>query len=215
LEILALFCAALFAQAGHDGTSNAFQEKVGSAIGAMNPRPLTMLACQTAVTVLTNPRCDLLHSLDAGDRSRVWKTLITLIKEADGEDQKRALNASRKILETSTFDLNNEKHRMCLLTIAMKCAAMAPFARPFPVSMKWQKLMTEELFGLGDQEMKRKIDFSSKYNSRDHHNKEECQIELLENLAIPLFEVLAAMMGDLSCLRAAANENLGKWKTRL
>ena len=85
----------------------------------------------------------------------------------------------------------------------------------FVLTMKWQNLVMQEMFLLGHQEVKRRMDFSSKYNSLDHHNKEQCQIEIPENVVITTLDVQASIVSDLKCLLIAANENLAKLKARL
>jgi hypothetical protein len=145
----------------------------------------------------------------------MWTRLIALIKSIDYEGQEKLLNDCWMVMKTSTLDLNTERHRTLAMTVLLKCANMAPFARPFGLLLKWQNAMMNEMFWLGDQERKLTLDYSSRHNSRDHHNKEQCQIALIGNYAIPLFDVQAAMFPGLKGFLSAAQDNLSKWKARL
>jgi hypothetical protein len=76
-------------------------------------------------------------------------------------------------------------------------------------------MMMNENFWLGDAEVNHGLEFASRHNSRDHHNKEQAQIELLTQWAIPVFDVQMQMVPSLKGFYEAAQDNLLKWRARL
>jgi hypothetical protein len=216
-ELLSLFCATLFSFARHDGTSNDFHIKAKTPIGILyHEDPLTYTHCQAAIRILSKPTCNLFHTLSQADVSQMWQSIIQLIQNTDDFlTQERILNECMKLVSAGILDWDNERHRFLMLIMLLKCANLTPFARPFTITMKWQNAMMQEMFFFGDQEMAHGIEYSSRHNNRDHHNKEHCQIALLEGWAIPVFDIQMMMVNHLKCFSEGAKDNLIKWKARL
>jgi hypothetical protein len=215
-ELLALFTACLFAFAGHDGTTNEFQARAKTPIGLLyREDALTTTACQIAVNILAKPQYNIFAVIPQADRPQLWSCVLQLMHGADTGSQERLLHESLKVVKAAVFDLTEERHRMLLMLIMMKAASLAPFARPFAILMKWQAMMMSENFWLGDAEVKHGLEFASRHNSRDHHHKEQAQIELITQFAIPIFEVQVQMVPALKGFIEAAQDNLLKWKARL
>jgi hypothetical protein len=146
----------------------------------------------------------------------MWQSIIQLIQNTDDFlRQEKVLNECLKLVKAGVLDWDNDRHRFLMLIMLLKCANLTPFARPFTITLKWQNAMMQEMFYLGNQEMAYGIDYSSRHNSRDHHNKEQSQIELLESWAIPVFDIQMMMVNHLKCFSEGAKDNLIKWKARL
>jgi hypothetical protein len=216
-ELLSLFCATLFSFARHDGTSNDFHIRAKTPIGILyREDPLTHAHCQAAIRILSKPTCNLFQTLSQNDVCQMWQSIIQLIQNTDDFlTQEKVLNECLKLVKAGVLDWDNDRHRFLMLIMLLKCANLTPFARPFTITLKWQNAMMQEMFYLGNQEMAYGIDYSSRHNSRDHHNKEQSQIELLESWAIPVFDIQMMMVNHLKCFSEGAKDNLIKWKARL
>lgn len=216
-EIFALFIATLFSFSEHDGTYNSFQKLIGTPIGILfEGDPLTMSRCISAIRVLTRDECNLMKNIDAYNSKMLWKLILTVLKDTivEFENSSTFIEECQKMLKTSSFDLNNIKHREMFFIILFRCACLSPFARPFGVHLKWQPIFMNAMFYMGDQENLNGLDFTSRHNSRDHHIKALAMIELIEKFAYPAFEVLSGMKVELKSLFENVKDNLTKWKDR-
>ncbi|OHT14817.1 3'5'-cyclic nucleotide phosphodiesterase family protein [Tritrichomonas foetus] len=214
-EILALFISVIFSYSYDDGTSNSFQINSETPLGTLiGNLPLTVSHCSSAIRILSKPKCNIFSNLDSYDVKQIWKTIITLMMEIITDDVSDMIKECQKIMKTSTIDLNNRGTRQTLMIMLIKCADMAPFCRPFGINLKWQPLIMNSMFYLGDKETENGLGFSNRHNSRDHHIKALAMIEMMDKSAYPAFEALVGLRKELGILFDMTKENFQKWKDR-
>jgi putative methionine-R-sulfoxide reductase with GAF domain len=214
MELLALFTACLFAFAGHDGMTSEFHTRAKTPIGMLLRHDvLTTNACHNAIRILAKDTCNIFKAIPNSDLPQLWALVLQLIQHVDINTQEKVMSDCVRIQKT--FDLNLEKHRHVLLIVLIKAANLTPFVRPFAISMKWQAMMMHECFAVGDAETQRGLELASKHNSREHHNKEQYQIEMITSWAMPLFTIEGELVAPLKCISEGAQDNLIKWRARL
>lgn len=212
-EIFSLFVAVLFEFSEHDGTYNEFQKLSSTPIGSLfEKNGLTMARCMSSIRILSKNECNLFANIENYTAKMIWKTILRVLR--DNLDEPDLIDECQKIIKTSSFDLNNSKHRDCFLVLLFRCCTLSPFARPFGIHLKWQPIFMNAMFYMGDKENENGLDFTSRHNSRDHHIKALAMIELIEKFSYPAFENLVQMKSELKILFETVKDNLHKWKDR-
>lgn len=214
-EIMSIILALLFAYSEHDGTNNTFQYQTTTPLGLLFERnSLTMARCFSAIHTMSFSKSNFLKNIDSYDAKMIWKSALKLLNDCPEDEEHDVIGNMKKTLKLNPFDYNVLKHREFFILMLYRCALLSPFARPFGINLKWQPLIMNSMFYLGDQELLNGLDFSSRYNSRDHHIKPLAMIELFEKYAVPSFEILSIMNPELKNLFENVKENLKNWKDR-
>ena len=220
-ELLSLFISVIFSYSDDDGTNNSFQVAARTPMGTLfntkQQHPLTMAHCVSAIKILSKPKCNILRKYDLYDIRNIWKLIFKIMQAIipENDEKDKLLIHCQQILKTSTVDYaNKEKDKEALMMVLVRCADLAPYARPFGVHMKWQPVIMNSMFHLGDMEIKNGLDFSNRHNSRDHHIKALAMIENIQKFALPAFETLSLMKKEYVFLYETVKDNFQKWKDR-
>lgn len=227
LELLAICIAAISHDVGHQGYDNEFHIKAKTPFGIMykKQKSVTELAhCSKLINIINNGNavndgsenhgCNLFHSISDGDQMKIWSWIIEMILSTDISNHEKILRNVINVMNEGPINLSNEKHRIMAMTLLMKIANVANVLRPFDISSQWTDALLEEIWKQGDIERKMGFEITNPIEERNC-DKEKLQIKFIEEMCIPMFQVVSRIFPELEINEKTAELNVNGWKERL
>ena len=137
-----------------------------------------------------------MKNFDDSKQRYCLKIIFSLFKYQSSERDNELIDTADQMLQMATLDLSNQENKIILLTVLYKCSLLSYLARPFESLLKWHKIEAEELWKLGDLEMKYNLQLSNRHNNRELYNREQMLNEQIKNVQ-PLFNILKLMAKEL------------------
>ncbi|OHT09774.1 hypothetical protein TRFO_21203 [Tritrichomonas foetus] len=214
IDITAILISALCSFIGNDGTNDKFQILAETPISLLYPRDriLETDQCSTAIQLMRDPLNDILELANEYDNLKIWKLVVKLLLETNIDKPTKLYAQFNDILRKSMCDLNNELHRNLIITFLFKAAIASPYCRDFEIAEEIREKEKEEMIRLGNEEIKRKVEYSSPHNCVDMYSAEKLASERRENV-LPSFKYVAKVFADLKPAYLNAKNNFNKWTT--
>ena len=212
IEIFALLLASICHDVDHQGLNNAFHRKAQTPLGILyHERPvMEMHHIATALSLMSIPEHDILEGLDnQEDQTHFYEFFIKLILATDMEKHNAIIQEFQEIIKD--FDKKNQRHRLLLAQILIKCGNMSNMMRSFDVVSDMAHSLYEEYFKQGDLEKKLGIEVSQMCD-RNKPAVRENEIEFYRSFGIPLFELLSKLIPALADNNVIIDNNKKQWE---
>lgn len=112
------------------------------------------------------------------------------------------------------FTLIPSDERLLTMILLIKASDLCNVIRPFPIAEQWGCCLQTEFYHQGDWERYLGIDCPI-YDDRHKDNFARSQVSFLENVALPLYDILVSRFSSLSILRSSLLSNLDEWRKRV
>lgn len=217
-EIFAILVACLCHDVGHDGFTNAFNEKAETPLGLLfkNQSVMETHHCSVSIGILSKEECNIFSKLSPPEYKNMWILIIRLILATDMAKHFDIIKDVNQRVDNGEFDLQkNENDRYSFLEILIKCGDVSNVSRPFELANKWCDVLCEEFFRQGDLEQASGMEYTSPLNDRAHLDKPKSQIGFYNAVCLPLFQTAAKIMPKLQCNVDQVQSNLAQWKAEI
>ena len=213
IEIFALLLAAISHDADHHGLNNAFHKKARTPLGILyEDRPvMEMHHCATSIRLLSMPEHDILEGIESyNEKCHFYEFFIKIILATDMD---RHLQYIKEFEEVSKeFDKRNEKHRLLLAQIIMKCGDLSNTTRAFDTASAMAYNLTEEFFRQGDLEAKLGVEITPMCDRSKAQHISISQVGFYGFLASPLLTALGKFIPSLADNTEQLEKNKKMWE---
>ncbi|XP_047002049.1 cGMP-dependent 3',5'-cyclic phosphodiesterase-like [Schistocerca americana] len=212
LEGLAFIISCLCHDLDHRGTNNSFQTESGTVLASLYSSEGSVMErhhlAQT-LCILNTDDCNVLDGLDRNEYTTCLDIIRDIILATDLAHHLRVLKEQR-VMVSNGFDKSNDRHRKLLLFLLMTAADLSDQTKDWQVSRQIAELIYEEFFSQGDLEKSmgnKPLEMMDRENARIP----ELQIQFLEDIVIPVFELLSTLFPEAKCLYDASWTNKLYW----
>ena len=225
-DILALFISSLCHDANHDGFSDDISKNSTSSnfLDALMKKQSVMEShhCSIAISVLSH-NGNLIFEMKKEEQKEVFDKIVHLILSTDMSKHFDYVNKMKDLLLKNEFNINeNLDHRLLLMQNLLKCADISFIIRPIRIANELidpvnhnqnpNSLIYEEFFQQCDFSNIDGIVYSSSVKTRENIDRTQSLISILNNICLPLFEVLAQFHEKLKFTVERAQLNIDIWK---
>jgi hypothetical protein len=182
-DLLAVMIAAVFHDADHPGTNNAFLVATGHEWALLYNDQAVLENHSSAVCfriMASNSAVNILSALSPSDFAEVRKTIISCILITD---------MTRHFELVSKYQTRARDERLLLLQVLLKCSDISNVVRPCEVYQKWAFRVADEFFAQGDREKNLGMQVAPMMD-REMASIPEMQGNFIEFVAAPLFRLL-------------------------
>ena len=213
-ELFGIFVSSICHDANHDGFTNVYNVKAETPLGILfkNQSVMETHHCAVSIGIVSKEESNIFASLNANDYKTMWTLVIQLILITDMAKHFNFLKELNAELDNGPLDLENQKHRLMLMQVILKCADISNVSRPFELADKWCDVLCEEFFRQGDLEMANGMEYTSPNNDREHLDKPKSQIGFYTFVCLPLYQCAARAMPLLQKNVDQIQSNLAVWK---
>lgn len=216
-EILALVVSCFCHDAGHDGFSNEYNVKAHTPLGILfkNQSVMETHHCTIAIRVISRDKCNLFHTMSENDVNTMWETIISLILSTDMAVHFDLMKSIEELKQSGSDWKTNEKSRLLVMKLLIKCADISNVTRIFELADKWCDVLCEEFFVQNENQKSKQIDVTSPVvKNEEARSKERAQIGFYTNVCLPLFEILVYFFPKLNPCVDQIKSNLEIWTQR-
>ncbi|XP_046438368.1 cGMP-dependent 3',5'-cyclic phosphodiesterase-like [Daphnia pulex] len=212
LEALALLVSSLCHDIDHRGTTNSFQLASNSLLAALYSSEGSVMErhhfAQT-MCIINTLGCNIFENLSSGDYTRCLDLMQDIILATDVSHH---LSIFRKLedLATSGFDKNRADHHQLLLFLMMTTADLSDQTKDWNSSKNAALLVYHEFFSQGDLE-KKMGNRPDEMMDREKACIPTLQIQFIDDVALPVYSLLAQLFPELSVLVDTVSSNRKKW----
>lgn len=213
LEGLAFITACLCHDLDHRGTNNSFQTESGTVLASLYSSEGSVMErhhLAQALCILNTDDCNILDGLNRDEYTKCLDVIRDIILATDLAHHLRVLKEQTAMVAEG-FDKSNDRHRKLLLFLLMTSSDLSDQTKDWEVSRQIAELIYEEFFSQGDLEKSmgnKPVEMMDRENARIP----ELQIQFLEDIVIPVFELLSTMFPEVKYLYDASCNNKECWK---
>ena len=196
-EVMAALVAAATHDVGHTGRSNSFHVATRSplALRYNDTQVMESHHAATAFELMAQPGCDLAGGL-GGEQAQVFRDLVTcIILSTDIGVHGSFMAEARQVLgaqPAGSLTSGDPAVRWVALRLAVKCADVSNGAKDAHSALRWGMAIMSEFFTQGDEERSLGLPPTPGFDRRTV-NVRSSQLAFQDKLAIPMFEMLAAV----------------------
>ncbi|CAL4063774.1 unnamed protein product [Meganyctiphanes norvegica] len=197
LEAFALFVASMCHDLDHRGTTNSFQVASNSVLASLYSSEGSVMErhhLAQAMCILNTEDCNILETLSQEDYTRCLDLLRDIILATDLAHHLRIVNELREVANTG-YDKKNPRHHQLLLCLSMTAADLSDQTKDWQSSKHVAELIYKEFFTQGDLE-KAMGNEPVEMMDRDKAFIPELQLGFLDEVAVPVYQILAQMFSD-------------------
>ncbi|XP_066571718.1 dual 3',5'-cyclic-AMP and -GMP phosphodiesterase 11A [Amia ocellicauda] len=214
-EILALMVGCLCHDLDHRGTNNAFQAKTESALAQLYGTSATLEHhhFNHAVMILQSEG----HNIFANLYSKEYSNMMQLLKQAILSTDLTLYFQKRttffECVLSGEYSWTKKEHREVLRSMLMTACDLGAVTRPWEISKQVAELVTSEFFEQGDRERSElKLTPSAIFDRNRKDELPSLQLEWIDGICKPLYEVLVKLNGKLLPMLEGINANRVKWE---
>lgn len=222
LEILCLLIAAICHDCDHPGLTNDFQRKAQTKVYYMHKKSVLenhhYLQC---MSVLAMSETNILANLTQEQEDSAYNYLRDLILATDLAVHGVTLKALKDRLKVLQKHFKNgtgasmiEEDRKLIMCALLKCSDLSNEIRKQSISSKWAKLVFEEFISQATKEKEMSLPVTP-FMDKEKIIVAKEQMNFIEKLCMPLYDLVAQIVPDVSksCERLEENRNI--WQRRL
>ncbi|CAE1170954.1 PDE2A [Acanthosepion pharaonis] len=213
LEIFALFVSCLCHDIDHRGTNNSFQVASQSVLAALYSSEGSVMERHhfaQSMCILNTEGCNIFENLPSKEYTRVLDLMRDIILATDLAHHLRILNDIENMV-TEGYDKKSVKHHKWLLCLLMTACDLSDQTKCWEVTKHIAGLIYQEFFSQGDLE-KALGHKPIEMMDRERAKIPDQQISFLDNIALPVFRVLARMFKECDVCEAAVVANRCRWE---
>ncbi|KZS09939.1 putative cAMP and cAMP-inhibited cGMP 3',5'-cyclic phosphodiesterase 10A [Daphnia magna] len=214
LEALALLVSSLCHDVDHRGTTNSFQLASNSVLAALYSSEGSVMERHhfaQSMCILNTEGCNIFENLSSKDYTRCLDLMQDIILATDLAHHLRIFR-KLKDLATSGFDKSRAEHHQLLLFLMMTAADLSDQTKDWKSSRNAALLVYREFFSQGDLE-KAMGNRPVEMMDRDKACIPTLQIQFIDDVALPVYSLLAQLFPELSILVDTVNSNRERWVT--
>ncbi|GFR02488.1 cGMP-dependent 3',5'-cyclic phosphodiesterase, partial [Trichonephila clavata] len=212
LEGLCLFVACLCHDLDHRGTTSSFQVTSKSVLAALYSSEGSVLErhhfAQT-MAILHTEGCNVFENLTEVEYKQCLDYIRDIILATDLAHHFRILKDIKKVL-TDGYDRTNQDHHNTLLCLIVTSCDLSDQTKDWSNTKEIAKLIYREFFSQGDLEKAMGV-MPSEMMDREKARIPRLQINFLEQVVSPVFELLAGFFPDLQVLVDTVNQHKRQW----
>lgn len=212
IEIFALLLAAIAHDVDHHGLDNEFHKLASTPLGILyEERPvMEMHHAATAIRLLEMPEHNVLEGIETPEeKQHFFNFFIKIILATDMDKHLAYLKDFEEV--TDHFDKRNDRHRLLLAQIILKCGSVANTIRPFEVASDMANLLAEEKYRQGDLERTLKLEVPETRDRTKSPPIATTETSFLTFIATPLFAALGRLIPDLADCSEQLEKNKAAW----
>jgi len=215
IEILAVLCAAVAHDVGHDGKNNDFHKHIVSdrAI-SFNDRSIQENYHASTIfrAMKQDPSIDIFGNLNDEQAAMLRSTMIEMILMTDMSRHFEKLTAFKSVVEEVGQTKDRwENHKIVLLDLLLHSADISNQAKHHEMASKWTDCALSEFFAQGDEEKKRGLPQSQLCN-REVTHRARSQIKFIKYIVLPTYTALGELLPAVrNEIVPRIHENLFQW----
>lgn len=213
IELFALLLAAVCHDLDHHGLNNAFHKKARTPLGILyDERPvMEMHHCATAIRLLEMPDHNVLEGIETwAEKSHFYEFFIKIILATDMDKHFAYIKEFEEM--TAEFDKRNERHRLLLAQIVMKCGDVSNTTRAFDVASDMSYKLTDEFFKQGDTERSLGLEVTPMCDRTKASHISTSQVGFYGFIASPLLAALGKFIPALVDNSEQLEKNKRQWE---
>jgi len=213
LELFALLLAAISHDVNHQGLNNAFHKKARTPLGILyEERPvMEMHHCATAIRLLSVPEHNILEGIEStAEKAHFYEFFLKIILATDMDKHFAYIKEFEEMI--NDFDKRNERHRLLLAQIVMKCGDVSNTTRAFETASDMAHALTDEFFKQGDLERVLGIEVTPMCDRTTANHISTSQVGFYGFLASPLLTALGKFLPSLADNTDQLEKNKKTWE---
>lgn len=194
LEGLALIVSSMCHDLDHRGTTNSFQVASNSVLASLYSSEGSVMErhhLAQAMCILNTDDCNFLENLSQQEYTQFLDLMRDIILATDLAHHLRLVSELREVAETG-YDGQNSRHHELLICLLMTAADLSDQTKDWQSSKHVAELIYKEFFTQGDLE-KAMGNMPLEMMDREKAFIPELQLQFLDDVAIPVYELLAKM----------------------
>ncbi|KAJ8028821.1 cGMP-dependent 3',5'-cyclic phosphodiesterase [Holothuria leucospilota] len=215
IEVFALFVACICHDLDHRGTNNSFQVHSKSVLAALYSSEGSVMERHhfaQAMCILNTEGCNIFENLSRKDYQQVLDLMQDIILATDLAHHLRIITDLKKMAKDG-YNKSDPNHHQLLLCLLMTSCDLSDQTKNWPTTKKIAELIYREFFTQGDLEKAMGLETPEMFD-REKAFIPELQINFLEHIAQPVFQILCDVFPKANPLVEAIEANKGMW-TRL
>ncbi|XP_059178627.1 cGMP-dependent 3',5'-cyclic phosphodiesterase-like isoform X2 [Physella acuta] len=213
IELLALFVSCLCHDIDHRGTTNSFQVQSQSVLAALYSSEGSVMErhhLAQSMCILNTEGSNLFENLSSKEYQCVLDLMRDIILATDLAHHLRTVKEQEELAESDAYDRNNPKHKHILLCLLMTACDLSDQTKNWNNTKHIAALVYQEFFSQGDLEKalgKNPLEMMD----RERACVPELQISFLDNIAAPVYKILARMFAEAQTPMRNVEENRKHW----
>jgi GAF domain-containing protein len=217
VELLALLVAGICHDCGRHHRSHVANEKAAfplSLLYADSP-VLESFHCASVIKLLSDPKCNILASMENEVVTEFWSLLIECILATDRAQHKKLLDEAEAKLRAGdgVYDTASRDGKLLLMKLLVKSATVAPVARALDLKAPWSSFLIEEAL----PKVSRSADqgLAAAIEELSPKGIAAAQMQFMDDFCVPLFETVAKVVEPLATVSESVRANLAIWRVFL
>ncbi|XP_066977426.1 cGMP-dependent 3',5'-cyclic phosphodiesterase-like isoform X2 [Macrobrachium rosenbergii] len=194
LEALSLIVSSMCHDLDHRGTTNSFQVASNSVLASLYSSEGSVMErhhLAQAMCILNTDDCNFLENLSREEYTQFLDLMRDIILATDLAHHLRLVSELREVAE-SGYDPSNPRHHELLICLLMTAADLSDQTKDWHSSKHVAELIYKEFFTQGDLE-KAMGNMPMEMMDREKAFIPELQLQFLDDVAIPVYEIVAKM----------------------
>ncbi|KAK7503866.1 hypothetical protein BaRGS_00004989, partial [Batillaria attramentaria] len=212
IELLALFVACLCHDIDHRGTTNSFQVKSQSVLAALYSSEGSVMErhhLAQSMCILNTEGSNIFENLTSREYQQVLDLMRDIILATDVAHHLRIFNSLEEMAEKG-YDKNDPKCHNLLLCLLMTASDLSDQTKNWKNTKHIAVLIYQEFFSQGDLE-KALGESPLEMMDRERACVPDLQISFLDNIAIPVYKVLAQIFPAAEQVAERVDDNRKHW----
>ncbi|XP_012562421.2 cGMP-dependent 3',5'-cyclic phosphodiesterase isoform X1 [Hydra vulgaris] len=213
LESFVLLISCLCHDIDHRGTSSSFQVSSHSVLASLYSSAGSILERHhfaQAMCIIQTDSTNIFETFSEEGYKRALDLMKVMIIATDIANHFKISSQINKLVKCG-IDKADKKHCEMILSLCMTTADLSDQTKPWESTFGVSDLLYAEFFAQGDQEK------SLGYNpiemmDRDKASVPDLQYGFLNKIALPIYELLANIFPESSCILLCIRENMNRWK---
>ncbi|XP_076446351.1 cGMP-dependent 3',5'-cyclic phosphodiesterase-like [Babylonia areolata] len=213
IELLALFVSCLCHDIDHRGTTNSFQVKSQSVLAALYSSEGSVMErhhLAQSMCILNTEGSNLFENLSSKDYQKVLDLMRDIILATDLAHHLRILDSLKTMAKGESGNSNPKCHEL-LLCLLMTASDLSDQTKNWDNTKNIAVLIYQEFFSQGDLE-KALGESPLEMMDRERACVPDLQISFLDNIAIPVYSVLADVFTDARPVEQRVVSNRKYWE---
>ncbi|RUS89470.1 hypothetical protein EGW08_002767 [Elysia chlorotica] len=213
IELLALFVSCLCHDIDHRGTTNSFQVQSQSVLAALYSSEGSVMErhhLAQSMCILNTEGSNLFENLSSKEYQTVLDLMRDIILATDLAHHLRTVKEQEELANSGSYNRNNPEHKHILLCLLMTACDLSDQTKNWHNTKYIAALVYQEFFSQGDLEKalgKNPLEMMD----RERACIPELQISFLDNIAAPVYKILAAFFKEAQTPMRNVEENRKHW----
>ncbi|ESO90683.1 hypothetical protein LOTGIDRAFT_191781, partial [Lottia gigantea] len=213
IEVFALFVSCLCHDIDHRGTTNSFQVESQSVLAALYSSEGSVMERHhfaQSMCILNTEGCNIFENLSSAHYTQVLDLMRDIILATDLAHHLRILKSLKEIANNG-YNKDSNRDVKLLLCLSMTACDLSDQTKNWNNTKKIASLVYQEFFSQGDLE-KALGQNPLEMMDRDRACIPDLQISFLDNIALPVYEILAKIFPPMDEVLKNVLDNRSRWE---